>query len=162
VAALVAAAVLAGCGGGSDKPKITTKAEYIAAGDEVCAGLGDRFASAGATDPQTPKEIVASADLLADLYGDLAKGLQDIKLPPSPADRGARGYVDAVKRTGPALATLRSSAQRLQDAVGAKDARKVALAGNDVRKALDQFRAAQAQGNQLARDYGFNLCGNLN
>jgi hypothetical protein len=162
-AALVAAAVLAGCGGSSDTPKIQTKDDYIAAGDNVCAGLGDRFATAGATDPQTPKQIVDSADVLANLYGDLTKGLEGIRLPPRPADsKGAGAYVSAVRRTGPALAKLRSSAKSLQDAVAAKDQRKVALTGNDVRKALDEFRAAQAQGNQLARDYGFNLCGNLN
>lgn len=161
-AAIVAAAVLAGCGG-SDEPKITSKDDYIAAGDKVCSSLGDRFATAGAADPQTPKEIVESADVLADLYGDLINGLQDIKLPVSPADsRGALAYVNAVRRTRPALVTLRASAQRLQDAVGAKDQRKVAAAGNDVRKALDDFRLAQSQGNERARDYGYVLCGNLN
>jgi hypothetical protein len=161
-AALLAAAVLAGCGG-SDAPKITSKDDYIAAGDKVCSSLGDRFATAGATDPQTPKEIVDSADVLANLYGDLINGLQDIKLPPNATDRrGATAYVNAVKRTRPALVTLRSSAQALQAAVDAKDARKVTAAGSDVRKALDAFRSAQAQGNQRARDYGYVLCGNLN
>jgi hypothetical protein len=161
-AAVAAAAVLGGCGG-SDTPKITSKDDYIAAGDKVCSSLGDRFATAGATDPRTPKEIVASADVLANLYDDLVNGLQDIKLPPNAADRrGATAYVDAVKRTRPALANLRSSAQALQDAVDAKNVRKVTATGSDVRKALDAFRAAQAQGNQRARDYGYVLCGNLN
>jgi hypothetical protein len=161
-AALLAAIVLSGCGGGGDQPKTMSKERYVAEGDLVCARLTDRFATAGATDPQTPQDIAQSADVLADLYGELRKGLQDIRLPTDPAERrGAEAYVAAVRATDPTLVRLRSSAQRFVAATGAPDKRELAQAGVAVRAALDAFRAAQAQANRRALDYGFDTCGNL-
>ncbi|MGI9099175.1 MAG: hypothetical protein ACR2H2_11935 [Solirubrobacteraceae bacterium] len=160
-AALAAATLLAGCGGDGE-PKTVTKERYVAEGDNVCARLGDRFARAGATDPQTPQQIAESADVLADLYGKLLDGLQDITLPTDPADRrGAEAYVAAVRRTDPLLAGLRSSAQRFVTAAGAADTRELTQAGIAVRAALDALRAAQAQADGRALDYGFNYCGTL-
>jgi len=162
VALLVAVLALAGCGAGDDRPETMSKARFVAEGDVVCAGLTDRFARAGATDPQTPAEIEQSADVLADLYGDLRKGLQDITLPTDPAERrGAAAYLSAVRRTDPALARLRSSAQRFVAVAGGNDPRELTQAGNAVRAALDAFRAAQAQAERRALDYGFDYCGNL-
>jgi hypothetical protein len=162
-AALLVAMLLTGCGGGGgDQPKTMSKERYVAEGDVVCARLTERFAKAGATDPQTPQEVVQSADVLANLYGELRHGLQDIRLPTDPAQRrGAAAYVAAVSHTDPTLARLRSSAQRFVAAAGADDARELARAGNAVRAALDAFRAAQAQANRRALDYGFDYCGNL-
>gem|GEM_PF-1528846 len=164
-AALVAAALLAGCGGASGgEPAIATKDDYIAAGDEVCAGLITRFNDAGATDPKTAKDIVESADVLSDLYGDLLDGLGGLKLPQGAAARkGATDYVTAIKRTSALLGPLRTSAKAFEQATDArkKDPAAIAQSGNDVRKALDAFRASQAQANQRALEYGFNLCGNL-
>lgn len=163
-AALTAAAVLAGCGGGgSDAPKVVTKDLYVAQADEVCSGLSERFDNAGASDPKTPKQIVDSANVLADLYGDLAGGLRKLKLPTRDADRvGAQLYLTSVGSTNALLGRLRASAKSFEDAVSAKDKRKIETTGNDVRSALDAFRAAQAQANTRAIAYGFNLCGNLN
>jgi hypothetical protein len=164
-AALLAAVLLAGCGGGggSDTPKVVTKDLYIAQADEVCGGLGERFNSAGASDPKTPKEIVDSADVLANLYGDLLGGLKKLKLPSRAPDRvGAQLYVAAVGSTNALLAQLQASSKSFAAAVDAKQARKIESTGNDVRSALDAFRAAQAKANTRAIAYGFNLCGNLN
>ncbi len=164
-AALTAAALLAGCGGGggSDAPKVVTKDLYIAQADEVCSGLSERFDSAGASNPQTPKQIVDSANVLADLYGDLSGGLKKLKLPTRNADRvGAQLYLTSVGSTNALLGRLRASAKSFEDAVSAKDKREIETTGNDVRSALDAFRAAQAQANTRAIAYGFNLCGNLN
>jgi hypothetical protein len=162
-AALLAAALLTGCGGGDDQPKTISQERYVAEGDVVCAGLADRFATAGATDPTTPQQIAQSADVLADLYGDLRKGLRDITLPTDPTERrGAAGYLTAVGRTDPALRRLRSSAQRFVTAAAGDDRRELTQSGNEVRAALDAFRAAQAQAERRAVDYGFNYCGNLN
>jgi hypothetical protein len=164
---LLVAALLAGCGGGGDDQSSTmSKERYVAEGDVVCAELTDRFAGAGATDPQTPQEIEHAADVLAGLYGELDKGLRDIRLPTAPADRrGALAYLAAVRRTDPLLARLRASAQRFAaaaaDGGGGGDRVELAQAGNAVRGALDAFRAAQAQADRRALDYGFNYCGNL-
>jgi hypothetical protein len=155
--------LLAGCGGGSDKPKIVTKDLYVAEGDNVCASLNERFNTAGAANPQTAKQIVDSADVLASLYGDLRKGLKDLRLPARAADRrGAAAYVAAVGHTGALVTQLRASAARFQAAVAARNTRALTTTGVAVRSALDAFRASQAHANQLALAYGFNLCGNLN
>jgi hypothetical protein len=161
-AVAVVAVLLAGCGGGGE-PKTVTKERYVVEGDNVCASLGDRFARAGATDPQTPQEISESADVLADLYGELLNGLQDVELPTNPADRrGAEAYVAAVRRTDPLLDRLRSSARRFVTAARGTDTRELTQAGIAVRAALDAFRAAQVKAGQRALEYGFNYCGNLN
>lgn len=161
-AAVVVAVLLAGCGG-SGEPKNVTKERYVVEGDNVCAGLGDRFARAGATGPRTAQQIAASADVLADLYGELLNGLRDVRLPTDPADRrGAEAYVAAVRRTDPLLARLRSSARRFVAAARGTDTRELTQAGIAVRAALDAFRAAQAKAGQRALEYGFNYCGNLN
>jgi hypothetical protein len=160
-AALLVVVLLAGCGG-NDEPKTMSKARYIVEGDLVCAELTGRLADAGAADPQTPEAIRQSADTLADVYGDLRQGLQDIRLPTDPAERrGAAAYLAAVGQTDPALARLRSSAQRFVAAAQAKNSRELTEAGNAVRKALDTFRAAQAEANTRALAYGFQQCGNL-
>lgn len=164
MAALVAAALLAGCGGddgGSSLP--VTKELYIAQADEVCGGLQGRFETAGASNPQTPKQIVDSANVLGDLYGELFDGLKDLELPARAADRtGAAEYITAVGRTDAQLVELKSSADAFADAVDAKDKRRIESGGQAVRSALDAFRAEQAKANQTAIVYGFNLCGNLN
>jgi hypothetical protein len=159
--ALVAAGLLAGCGG-SDEPATMSKARYVAEGDSVCAKLSDRFVRAGATDPQTPQETAQAADVLADLYGELRQGLQDIELPADRADRsGAAAYVAAVRRTDATLVSLRASAQRFVAVADAGEPQELAQAGNAVRAALDTFRAAQAHAERRALDYGFDYCGNL-
>jgi hypothetical protein len=160
-AALLAAVVLAGCGG-SNEPRTMSKARYVAEGDSVCAQLTDRFARAGATDPQTPQQTAQAAGVLADLYGELRQGLQAIKLPADRAERsGAAAYVAAVDRTDATLASLRASAERFVAAADAGEPPELTQAGNAVRAALDTFRAAQAQADRRALDYGFDYCGNL-
>jgi hypothetical protein len=160
-AALLATVVLGGCGG-SDEPTTMSKARYVAEGDNVCAKLTDRFATAGATDPQTPQQTAQAADVLADLYGELRQGLEDIKLPTARAERsGAAAYVAGVRHTDATLVSLRASAQRFVAAADAGEPRELAQAGNAVRAALDAFRAAQAHAARRALDYGFDYCGNL-
>jgi hypothetical protein len=160
-AAALAVALLAGCGGAGE-PKTVSKERFVAEGDNVCASLSDRFASAGATDPNTPAEVAKSADVLADVYGDLRERLSDIRLPTDPVQRrGAAAYVAAVRRTGPLLARLRAAARRFVAAAAADDGQQLAQAGVAVRSALDAFRAGQAQADRRALDYGFEYCGNL-
>ena len=161
-AAVIAAALLAGCGGG-DGPETQTKDNYIVEADDVCAQLSQRFQEAGDTDPQTPEQIADSADVLAELYGDLLDGLQDVRLPALAADRrGAAGFVAGVRRTGRLLDGLQASAQRFVQASLGTDPRELTQAGIAVRAALDAFRAEQAGTDRLALVYGFNVCGGLN
>ena len=161
VALLAAGLLLAGCGG-SDEPKTMSKAQFVVEGDVVCAKLSDRFARAGATDPQTPQQTAEAANVLADLYDELRRGLQDIRLPDDRAERsGAVAYVAAIRRTDTTLEALRGSAQRFVAAADVGEPRELTQAGNAVRTALDEFRAAQANADRRAIDYGFDYCGNL-
>lgn len=165
-ASLAAAALLlaTGCGGGGtdDQPKVVTKEFYIAEADAVCAKISERLNTAGDADPQTAKQIVDAANKLADIYGDLRTDLRKLKLPSSAAARrGATAYIGAVDRTETLVGELRTSAQTFTEAVSAKDRDKITATGNDVRSALDAFRAAQVEANQRALDYGFNICSSL-
>lgn len=161
-AAVIAAALLAGCGG-SDEPEIQTKDSYVAQADDVCATLAQRFEEAGETDPQTPEQIADSADVLADLYGELLENLHDVRLPATAAERrGATAFVAGVRRTNRLLADLRSSSQRFVQASLGSDPRELTQAGIAVRSALDAFRAEQAASDRIALEYGFNICGGLN
>ncbi|HUR85899.1 MAG TPA: hypothetical protein VMY78_11180 [Solirubrobacteraceae bacterium] len=162
-AAVIAAAVLGGCGGGDDGPDVQTQDSYIAQADDVCAKLAQRFQDAGETDPQTPEEIAQSADVLVELYGDLLGGLQDVRLPAAAAPRrGAAAFVAGVRRTNGLLGDLQSSSQRFVEASQGSDPRELTIAGNAVRSALDTFRAEQAVSDRLGLEYGFNVCGSLN
>ncbi len=158
VAAVLAAMLLAGCGG---EPGPVTKDRYVADADEVCAEFRERFA-AGTTDPATPQEIVRSADALADRYGEFVDRIQDIRLPTDPAERrGAAAYVAELRRNEPLLRRLRSAAQRFAAASEGDDRQALTQAGIEVRSALDAFRAGQARADRRALAYGFSVCGNL-
>lgn len=164
-AALLAAAVavaVAGCGGGSDEPKTVSKDLYIAKADQVCAGLASNIRDAGAANPKTPKDITEASDVLADRYGDLLEKLQDLKPPTATADRrGATAYVASIARTDSHLGELRAAARGLEAAVDSKDKQRITTAGTAVQRALADFRSAQAQANQRALAYGFQVCSSL-
>jgi len=166
-AALLAAALVpaaAGCGGGgSDEPKSVSKDVYIAKADEVCARLANSIRGAGAADPKTPEDITQSADVLADAYGDLLKKLQGLKPPSAAAERrGAGSYVATVAQTDSHLVELKAAARELQAAVASKDKQRITNAGTAVQRALADFRTAQAQSDQQAVAYGFQVCGTIN
>ena len=158
--ALLVLALLAGCGGSDDPPQ--TKAGFIADADGVCESLAGEFEQAGAQQPTTPQEVAQANDVLADLYGRLADRLDDVRLPArDPARRQAQQYVASVRRAVPLLENLRAASARFVEAAREDDARALATSGNEVRRALDTFRAAQAASDRRAIGLGLNLCGNL-
>ncbi len=158
MAAVLAAMLLAGCGG---EPGPVTKDRYVTEADEVCAGLRERFA-ASTTDPTTPQEIVRSADTLADRYAEFVDRIDAIRLPTDPAERrGAAAYVAELRRNEPLVRRLRSAAQRFAAASDGDDGQARTQAGIEVRAALDAFRAGQVRADRRALAYGFNLCGNV-
>ncbi len=161
VAALaLAAALLAGCGGGDDAPQ--TKEGFISAADSVCEDLFSEFAQIGSGQPTTPKAVADANDELADTYELLADRLADVPLPDAGAARTqAQAFVSSVRTGESGLAELRAASQRFVDAAGAENRAALTKAGNDVRSALDAFRAARADSDKLAIAYGLNFCGNL-
>lgn len=159
-AVVLATALLTGCGDDDSGPQ--TKEGFISAADGVCQDLFSEFAQIEAAAPRTPQEVAAANDELADLYEKLADRLADVELPASGAARTqAQAFIASVRAAEPSLATLRKASERFVDAAEARDQRALATAGNDVRTALDTFRAARANTDRLAVQYGLTFCGNL-
>lgn len=152
--------LLNGCGGGDDGPQ--TKEGFVLDADGVCEDFLGEFADAGSDNPGTAKEVADANKVLADVYEKFTDRISDVRLPDAPAARkGAAAYVDSVRRSEPLLGGLRSAADDFLAAAEGSDARALTTAGNNLRVALDRFRASRAQSDTLAVSYGLNLCGNL-
>lgn len=159
-ALVLAAALLTGCGGDDAAPQ--TKEGFISAADDVCQDLFSEFAQASSSEPDTPQQVAAANNELADTYDRLAERLADVPLPQSGAARAqAQAFVRSVRAARPLLQNLRRASARFVTAAEAEDRQALARAGNDVRSALDAFRAARADSDRLAIAYGLNFCGNL-
>lgn len=157
--AVAAVAPLSGCGG-DDSPQ--TKESFILEADGVCEEYLGEFAEAGADDPGTAREVANANTVLADLYERFMEDITDVRLPAAgPARTEAQAYIDSVERSAPLLDRLRATADAFVDAAEGTDTRALTVAGNELRTALDRFRANRAESDRLAVDYGLNLCGNL-
>jgi len=66
-----------------------------------------------------------------------------------------------VRASEPLLAELRSTSDAFLDAAKGQDRQALTVAGNNLRIALDRFRATRAKSDTLAVQEGLNLCGNL-
>ncbi len=152
--------VLLGCGG---EPAPQTKEGFISAADGVCQNVAVKLAEDGEGDPRTASQIARANTILADRYGELADELAKVQLPATQPDRReAEAFVASVRAADPAIAKLRAASDRFLTAAQTQNARALTRAGTEVRGALDAFRAARAQSDALAIQYGLNLCGNLN
>jgi len=152
-------ALLSGCGG-DDGPQ--TKEGFILDADGVCDDFLGEFADAGADNPGTVKEVADANKILADVYERFSERIAEVRLPDAgPGRSGAQAYVSSVKRAQPLLEGLRSTADDFVAAAEGGNARALTTAGNNLRGALDRFRASRAESDSLAVSYGLNLCGNL-
>jgi hypothetical protein len=150
---------LSGCGG-DDPPQ--TKEGFILEADGVCETFVDEFTKAGAQNPGTPKEIADANKVLADLYERFSERISEVRLPAAGAARTqARAYVDSVRRSEPLLDRLRAASDEFLQAAQGNNARALSVAGNNLRQALDAFRASRSASDRLAVEYGLTLCGNL-
>ena len=151
--------LLSGCGG-DDGPQ--TKESFILEADGVCESFVDDFEEAGSQNPSTAKEVADANRVLADLYERFSERMVKVRLPDSgPARTQARAYIDSVRRSRPTLDRLRAASEEFLEAARGTDARALTLAGNNLRSALDAFRATRSASDRLAVEYGLNLCGNL-
>lgn len=160
-ALLLAAALLSGCGGGGDTGP-QTKEGFISAADRVCEELFSEVAQADGDEPKTPQDVADANEQLARTYDKFAVKLADVRLPDTGAARTqARAFVASVRAAEPLLTNLRVASKRFVAAAGVNDQAALTKAGNDVRTALDAFRASRADSDRLAVAYGLNFCGNL-
>ena len=158
---LLAAALLAlsGCGG-DDAPQ--TKEGFILEADGVCESFVDEFTEAGSQNPGTPQEVAEANQVLADLYERFSERISEVRLPAAGAARTqAQAYVDSVRRSEPLLDRLRAASDEFLQAARSNDRQAFSAAGNNLRQALDAFRASRAVSDRLAVEYGLTLCGNL-
>ena len=148
------------CCGGDDTPQ--TKEGFILEADGVCEEFLDEFADAGSQNPGTPKQVADANKVLADLYERFSERSSDVRLPAAGEARTqAQAYVDSVRRSEPLLDRLRAASDEFLQAAGGNNARALSAAGNNLRQALDAFRASRSASDRLAVEYGLNLCGNL-
>lgn len=158
---LAGLALLSGCGAGADKGP-QTKEGFINDADAVCEDFVGEFADAGSANPGTAKEVADANKVLADLYGRFSARMSKVRLPGAGAARAkAQGYIRSVRSSEPLLARLRTASDAFLDAAKGQDRQALAVAGDNLRIALDAFRATRAQSDRLAVEYGLNLCGNL-
>ena len=124
--------------------------------------LGE-FKDAGSENPGTAKEVADANKVLADVYERFGKRIGEVRLPDAGAgaDAGRPGLRRLGTRSKPLLDGLRSTADEFLAAAQGSDARALTTAGNDLRIALDRFRASRAASDLLAVPIGLNLCGNL-
>jgi hypothetical protein len=152
-------AALSGCGGDATPQ---TKEGFILEADGVCETFVDEFTEAGSQNPETPREVADANMVLADLYERFSERLGEVRLPAGGAARTqARAYVDSVRRSEPLLDRLRASSDAFLQAARGNDRQALSAAGNDLRQALDAFRASRSASDRLAVEYGLTLCGNL-
>ena len=151
---------LSGCGGDDRGPQ--TKEGFILDADGVCESFAGEFEDAGSANPGTAKEVADANKVLADTYERFSEVMGKVRLPASGAARTqAKAYVDSVRAAEPLLDRLRSTADAFLEAARGTDRQALTVAGNNLRIALDAFRAARAKSDTLAVQYGLNLCGNL-
>lgn len=151
-------ALLSGCGGDSGPQ---TKEGFILDADGVCESFLTEFEDAGSADPGTAQEVAEANKVLADVFGRFSDVMRKVRLPDGAGRTPAQAYVDSVRASEPLLERLRSTAGAFLEAARGTDRQALTVAGNDLRAALDGFRATRARSNALAVDYGLNLCGNL-
>jgi len=151
-------ALLSGCGGDSGPQ---TKEGFILDADGVCESFLTEFEDAGSGNPGTAQEVAEANKVLADVYGRFSDVMRQVRLPDGAGRTQAQAYVGSVRASEPLLERLRSTADAFLEAARGTDRQALAVAGNDLRAALDGFRATRARSDTLAVDYGLNLCGNL-
>jgi hypothetical protein len=106
---LVAAAITAGCGGGSSGP--LTLEELVAKSNEICRDQTQRFAEIQAKPPGNAPDAVAQTNALIDVSRDELSAFEDLEPPPdlrADLDR----YLDARRTAIDQLEAGHDAAQR--------------------------------------------------
>lgn len=156
-ALLVAAALLlAGCGGSErDEAEAPSKQQYIAQGDAICADiqadaarLRQRAAELQAQSGELPKtEFLAQA---AAFWQDQIRVAEDF----------LQRFEDLGSPSGDE-AEVEEFRRNMEDGIAtAREIRETLAGGEEVSEALVQeYGQIVARGNESARDYGFQVCG---
>ena len=145
-----------GCGGDDDEPSgnAPTRAEYIAAGDEICTQVNEKTAELNrevdeiertATDQAAA--LAAAAPLLAEAYDYQRDQLAEFRDLTPPA-----GDEEAVDRIVAGIEQQVALVGKIADAASAGDAERLAELGSQVAPLRTRVRG-------LLQGYGFEECG---
>jgi hypothetical protein len=139
VSALLAAILVAGCGGGRDGR--LSRADYAKQADKICLKYNAKLN--GIAQPKSQAELAAFVDKAVPLVSDASDRLSELK-PPQDEQRIATAWNKANSDVVRAL-------ERLRDAAKANDRAKLQAALADGNK-------ANARANTLAKTLGMNAC----
>lgn len=150
---LVATIVLTGCGGGQDGPKITSKADFIAAADRICV---ERDARGNKLARERRSDLGRLTGELADAYAAAIAKVEALDLPPGAARAGAAKYVKSVTAMRRPVQRMKLAAPKFAAADSVAELRKagVQLQGN-----VNTVQAIGDLADQNARTYGMKSCG---
>lgn len=153
-AILAAAVLIAGCGGDDGPPKIDSKADFIAAGDGICAKR-DKLSLelAESDDKDNAPELTRK---LADIYATTISQLKALALPPGDARAGALKFIKSVENMASPVQRMKAAAEALA-AKRSDTAIKEGVA--DLQSSVNTVTAISDLADLNAREYGFKRCG---
>ncbi|HEY6835096.1 MAG TPA: hypothetical protein VI142_01375 [Gaiellaceae bacterium] len=140
LAALAVVLLLAGCGGGSDPPRLS-QAEFASKADAICRTY-NRQSSAIAR-PTSLAELATAIDKLVAMLDQSVKRLQKLR-PPKDEQADADRWLAGVQK-------LEADLRTVQDKAAKKDAQGVAAA-------LQAGDAHNKRSNALAAKLGLTVC----
>jgi len=146
--------VLSGCGG--DDGKISSKADYIAAGDKVCADRDQRSLKLARS---THGNLAAVTLQLADIYADAIRRLKAIPLPPAPARTAAQAFVTDVDALTKPVGRMKASAVDVEAAVKSKRAATLEKSVQQLQINVNTVQVITDSTDLSARNFGFKKCG---
>ena len=155
-AALLAALLIAGCGGGDDDGA-TSKADFIAAADKICV---ERDASASKLRAvQSDADIGRLSGELAAIYEKAITKLEAVPLPGGEARAGAEKYVRATAALRGPVQQMTTASASLQAAATTQQAGALKEAGKRLQSGVNAVQALGEVADRAARDYGMRTCG---
>jgi hypothetical protein len=155
-AALMAAILVAGCGGG-DSAKIENKADFVAAADKICR---ERDASAvKLSRVQSDADLGRLSGQLAKIYEKAIAELESVSLPPGSARPGAEKYVRATVALRKSVQRMSAASSKLQSAAADKRAGELKDAATQLQTSVNTVQALGEVADQAARTYGMHNCG---
>jgi hypothetical protein len=155
-AVLLAATLLAGCGGGDDAGTVETKADFAAAADKICVERDTSASKLGAV--QSDADLGRLSGELARIYEKAISELESVSLPAGSARAGAEKYVRATVALRQPVARMATASTNLQSAA-AKSAGALKEAGVQLQTSVNTVQALGGVADQAARDYGMRNCG---
>ncbi len=156
--ALVAALAAGGCGG-DDKPKVESKADFVAVADAICVKRDRRSTELQRRQISTDNELAKLSGELAGIYADAVKELQAVPLPPGDARPGAQKYAAATAALRTPVQQMKVASKDLEAATETRKPAAVKAAGRKLQISVTTVQSLGEVADQAARTYGMRNCG---